>query len=106
MAIRGKSITLTYTAWDTANNAGKTGDGANHTIQWIKDGVMAAHTGITEVHTTLCPGEYAVTMTAVECNCDFGVLCGKSDTAGIVIIPVRVSFVPGTSDTFVDGEAR
>jgi hypothetical protein len=42
MASRGQSLTITYVAWDTANNAGKTGDVANHTLRWIKDGTSAA----------------------------------------------------------------
>ena len=44
MATRGVAMTIAYVAWDTEANAGKTGDVANHTLRWIKDGTAAAPT--------------------------------------------------------------
>ena len=38
MSVKGKAITLTYKAWDMANDQGKTGDNANHTLRLVKDG--------------------------------------------------------------------
>lgn len=93
MASRGQTITITYTAWDTSANVGKTGDVANHTLRWVKDGVSAAPTNAsTEVDATNAPGQYNLVLTAAECTADFGVLAGKSSTASVVIIPTRVSF--------------
>ena len=44
MATRGVQITVQFVAWDTANNAGKTGDSANFTLRWVKDGTSSAPT--------------------------------------------------------------
>lgn len=93
MASRGQSITVTYVAWDTVNNVGKTGDVANHTLRWVKDGTSAAPTNSpAEVDATNAPGLYKLVLTASECTCDFGVLAGKSSSTGISIVPVSVSF--------------
>lgn len=93
MASRGQSITVTYVAWDTVNNVGKTGDVANHTLRWVKDGTSAAPTNSpAEVDATNAPGLYKLVLTGAECTCDFGVLAGKSSTVGISIVPVSVSF--------------
>jgi len=92
MAIRGKSITITYTAWDTANSVGKTGDSTNHTLRLIRDGTAVAPSGSpAEVDATKCPGEYKITLTAAEMSADVVVLAGKSDTADVVILPVRMT---------------
>lgn len=93
MASRGQSIVVTYTAWDTSVPGPKTGDVANHTLRWVKDGVSAAPTNSpTEVDSTNAPGEYKVTLTSAECTADVGKLCGKSSTANVVIVPVAVTF--------------
>lgn len=95
MPSRGQSLALTYVAWDTVANAGKTGDGANHTLRWVKDGTSAAPDGspaISEVDSTNAPGLYKVTLDTTDCTCNFGTLCGKSSTSGISIIPVPVTF--------------
>lgn len=93
MASRGQSITLTYIAWDTVNSVGKTGDVANHTLRWVKDGTSAAPTNTpTEVDAVNAKGVYKLAMTTAECTADIGVLAGVSSTAGIVIIPLTVTF--------------
>jgi hypothetical protein len=93
MAQYGLSITLEYTAWDTTNQCGKTGDASNHTLRWIKDGSAAAPTNSpSEVDSTNCPGTYKLTLTATECQCDVGRLAGKSSSSGIIIVPLDVSF--------------
>ncbi|HUT35047.1 MAG TPA: hypothetical protein VNE39_16270 [Planctomycetota bacterium] len=93
MASRGQSLTLTYIAWDTAANAGKTGDAGNHTLRWVKDGASAAPTNAPgELDATNAPGVYKLALTAAECACDVGVLCGKSSTASVVLIPATMTF--------------
>jgi hypothetical protein len=93
MPSRGQSLTVEYSAVDTATNLGRTGDVANHTLRWVKDGTAAAPTnGASEVDATNCPGLYKVTLTAAECTCDFGTLAGKSGTANTAIIPTKVQF--------------
>lgn len=88
-----QSVTLTYVAWDTSANSGKTGDVANHTLRWIKDGTSSAPTNTpTEVDATNAPGVYKLTLTSGECSCNVGTLAGKSSTANITIIPVTLSF--------------
>jgi hypothetical protein len=93
MPSRGQAITITYVAWDTAQNQGKTGDAANHTLRWIKDGTPAAPANSpAEVDATSAPGVYRLALTAAECTCDFGDLAGTSSTADVSIIPKSVAF--------------
>lgn len=93
MAIYGKEMTVCYIAWDSAAGAYKTGDSANHTLRWIKDGISSAPANSnSEVDSTNAPGVYKVTITSTEASTPFGVLAGKSSTANVVIGPVSVSF--------------
>jgi hypothetical protein len=93
MAARGQPLTITFVAWDTSANAGKTGDVANHTLRWIKDGTSAAPANSpSEVDATNAKGVYKITLTAGECTCWVGTLAGKSDTANVSIIPLTVTF--------------
>lgn len=93
MASRGQSIVVTYVAWDTVNNVGKTGDVANHTLRWIKDGTASAPTNSpSEIDATNAPGVYKLTLTTAECTCDSGTLAGKSSSANISIMPKDVTF--------------
>jgi hypothetical protein len=90
----GQSVTLQYVAWNTSSNSGQTGDAANHTLHWIKDGTEDLSTLPTgsEVDSTNCPGVYKASITATQCQCQIGTLCGKSSTANVVILPVSVTF--------------
>lgn len=84
------ATTVEFFAIDTATGKGKTGDGANFTLRWVKDGTSAALTGgpaITEVDATNEPGLYKVTLAAADCACSEGTLHGKSSTTGIELIP-------------------
>lgn len=93
MPSRGQSVVLTYIAWDTSANGGKTGDAANHTLRWIKDGASSAPTNASsEIDTTNAPGAYKITLTTAECTCDTGTLAGKSSTANVSIVPISISF--------------
>ena len=84
MATYGQSVTLTFTAWDTSANAGKTGDSANFTLKWVKDGTSGSPTNsASEVDSTNAPGLYKIVMTAAEMLCATGTLCGKSSTASV-----------------------
>ncbi len=94
MATRGVQMTVQFVAWDTTNNVGKTGDNANFTLRWVKDGTSSAPTNSSsEVDATNCPGVYKITITTTEAACDVGTICGKSSTSGVVIIPTTVTFV-------------
>src|SRR6266446_5664637 len=93
MASRAQSVTISFVAWDTVNNVGKTGDNGNFTLKWIKDGTAATPTNASsEVDATNAPGIYKLTLTGTECTCDVGTLSGKSSTTGIVIIPITITF--------------
>ena len=93
MASRSQTLTVTYVAWDTDVNAGKTGDVANHTLRWVKDGTSAAPAASpAEVDATNAPGVYKVVLSADECTCWIGTLCGKSSTADVSIMPLTVAF--------------
>lgn len=89
----GQTVTLQYVAWDTANNAPKTGDAANHTLRWVKDGTSAAPANSpAEVDGTNAKGVYKITLTVTEAQCQVGTICGVSSTSGVVILPATVSF--------------
>src|SRR6516162_1890321 len=104
MAIRGVSITLQYLAFNVSTGAYVTGDVANHTLRWIKDGVSAAPTNAAaEVDATNAPGAYKVTLVAAEMTCDTGMLHGKSSTANVIIIPVQVTTEHGVLPTVQQG---
>src|SRR5256885_7747316 len=93
MASRSQSVTISFVAWDTSVNAGKTGDNANFTLKWIKDGTASTPTNASsEVDSTNAPGVYKITLTGTECTCDVGTLSGKSATSGVVIIPMTLTF--------------
>lgn len=95
MAQRGVAMTVEFLAWDTSANAPKTGDSANITLRWVKDGTSAAltTTTVTEVDSTNCPGLYKCDLSATETDCKVGMLHGKSATANIYIMPVEFGFV-------------
>ena len=87
MSIRGETITVTYTAWDTAANAPKTGDVANHTIQRIVDAAAAA--AITASPVERENGVYAITLTGAENSGGAMTVEGASSTGGVVILPAK-----------------
>jgi hypothetical protein len=93
MATRNVAMTVTFVAWDTSANTGKTGDG-NITVKWIKDGTVETldTNTVTEVDAANCPGVYKVAISAAEANCNIGMLAGKSTTANIVVLPVTIQF--------------
>ena len=106
MAIKGQSITVTYTVWDTAASAPKTGDVANHTIYVVKDGTAGAATNSpSEVDATNCPGEYKIALTAAEMDADTAVVCGKSSTGDVQIIPVKIVTEQGRLDAAMSSRA-
>lgn len=90
----GVQFTAYYYAYDTANDAYKTGDAANHSLQWTKDGTDAATTNsAAEVDATNSPGLYKVTITATEAQCLSGSLSGKSSTSDIVLVTKDYEFL-------------
>ena len=101
--IYGTETVLYYRAWDTANNAYKTGDVANHTLRWNKDGTAAATTNSpSEVDATNQPGLYKVTLTATEMQCESGCLGGKSSTSNIVLVFTDVGPIQRTANITVE----
>lgn len=93
MAKRGVEQPAYFIAWNVAENEPATGDAANITLAWVKDGVATAATNsVVEVSDTLAPGLYCVTITAAEADCALGVLAGTSSTADVEIFGVAMSF--------------
>lgn len=94
MATRNVAMTVTFVAWDTSANTGKTGDASNIAVKWIKDGTVETldTNTVTEVDAANCPGVYKVAISAAEANCNIGMLAGKSTTADIVVLPISIQF--------------
>lgn len=94
MATRALQQVIYYVAWNTSTSAYVTGDSANHTLYWTKDGTASAATNAAaEVDSTHVPGLYKCTMTATETDCIEGALGGKSSTSNVILIPTKVAFV-------------
>jgi len=106
MALYGVQTTISYVAWDTSANAGKTGDAGNHTLRWVKDGTPAAPSNSpAEVDASNAPGVYKLTLTAAECQAVYGTLAGKSSTSNVSIMPVSIAFEQsGDSYAIVNNE--
>ena len=87
------AVTVSFVCWDTANNAGKTGDASNITLRGVRDGTLftPSDPSITQVDSTNLPGVYKASLTASENNGTFLTLGGKSSSTGCVIIPVSWS---------------
>jgi hypothetical protein len=103
MATRAVSTVVTYRAWDTSANAPKTGDVANHTLRWIKDGTSSAPTNSpSEVDATNAKGTYKLTLTSTETDCTYGTLAGVSSTSNVSLFGIQIAFeyVPTASTTF------
>jgi len=99
VAIKNQSIIVTYTAWDSAAQAPKAGDVANHTLRVITDGTSNVPSNVaSEVDAVNAPGEYKITLTAGEMNGNFIVLAGVSATANVVILPVKIGTERGLVD--------
>lgn len=93
MALYGTEFNITYTAWNTTINSGVTGDSANHSLYWVKDGSSTSTTNSpSEVDASNVPGLYKLTVSSEEAACIFGTLCGKSSTPNISIIPTSIAF--------------
>ena len=93
MAKRGVEQPAFYVARNVADNEPATGDAANHTIAWVKDGVATAATNTpVEVSAALAPGLYYVTITTAEADCALGVLAGTSSTEDVELFGVAMSF--------------
>lgn len=93
MAIKGQAINVTITAIDSSTGKRKTGDSGNISIYLVKDGTAAARndaTAISETDATNCPGEYTVELDATDMNANTVVVTGKSATANIEIVPVKI----------------
>ncbi len=93
MAKRGVEQPAYFVAWNVADNEPATGDAANITLAWVKDGVATAATNsVVEVSDTLADGLYCVWITAEEADCALGVLAGTSSTEGVRLFGVTMSF--------------
>ncbi len=94
MAIRGIPLYVPFIAWNTSTNAGQTGDAANITLQWLKDGVLSPTTNSpTEISASLAPGSYAVLLTGTEADCNLGTPLGLSVTASVqLMLPQTIAF--------------
>lgn len=101
MANRAVSQVVMYRAWDTSTNTPKTGDVANHTLRWNKDGSASAPTNSpSEQDATNQPGIYKLTLTATETDCVEGTLAGKSSTANVFLFgPENIGFTTQATAT-------
>jgi hypothetical protein len=91
MAIKGQPLTVGYIAWNTSTNSPATGDAANHALQLVQDGAATAPTNSpVEVGSAISPGLYKLSLIAGEMNYLCIILCGKSSTANVVIIPLVI----------------
>lgn len=92
LLISGAAFVGCYTAWDTAANAPKTGDVANHTITIAQDATSAGATNTpAEVDAVNVPGLYKIVATAAEATGKAVSIIGISATANVNIIPTELA---------------
>lgn len=98
MTSRASSGVAVYVAWNTSTNVFAVGDTANHTIYFVKDGVLTTPTNagaITELSGaafTGMRGAYAIAWTSSEGTCNTLWVGGNSSSANISIIPITYTF--------------
>lgn len=94
---RGVASKIPVYAYDKTTGLAKTGDTANITAYWSKDGADGVATNDTNpAAVTDMSGCYAFDMTAAEMTCNFGKLLPVSSTANILIEPVDILTTPQT----------
>jgi len=102
MPIKGEAFTCTYLAWDTSSNVGKTGDAANHSIQFIKNGIaITPTTAPLEVQSDLAPGIYSIAVTGDDSLVDTFRLAGESSSANVNIHGQEYTMEQGTLKTIL-----
>lgn len=93
--IKGESVTVTYEAWSNATNDIVTGDVANHTCQWTKDGGTPYTLASTPLE--VGNGVYKITLSATDTNCKFGTLIVTSSTQHVMVCSRCYAFQEGGS---------
>ena len=92
MARRNVGQYIHFRAWDTSANVGKTGDAANFTLVWDKDGTPAAPTNAPAVEVAGSGGVYRLLLTATETDCENGNISGVSSTSDVSIMEKDIYF--------------
>jgi hypothetical protein len=104
MLIKNKSgQKIPIFAWDALNDTPKTGDAANITARYRKDGgsvTQSNDTNPTEVDATYMPGVYEFDPLQAETNCDALWWYAKSATAYIRIEPLFMFPLPDVPGTY------
>lgn len=92
MPIKNVALTVTLYAYDTAANAGRTGDAGNITVRAVGDGAeYTPAAGAVEVDATNLKGTYTVALSAAEMNYNAVTVGGRSATAGVVVYPFSMT---------------
>ena len=80
-------VTVTYLAYNVSTSSYETGDVANHTLIYVKDGVKGVLTNSpAEIDASDAPGLYSITLTASENSGVVMAIAGKSSTANVILI--------------------
>jgi len=98
------SQSLYVYAYDKTTGLGKTGDGANFTIEISKDG--GAQAGLNDgTATEIGDGWYLYALTQPETNADIIAISGSSTTGNVLIQPVHIITAVGDTYTRVGAPA-
>lgn len=92
---KGESITIYYRAWNMESGDIRTGDVANHTCQWSKDG--GTPYTLANAPQEIGNGFYKVTLSASDTNCSTGLLSVTSSTTKTIISTEIWGFTEGGS---------
>ena len=89
----GQNVTITYYAWDSGTNQGKTGDAGNHTIRFVRDGTeVIPFSSPSEINAVTLQGHYRQSISASELAGGlFYTVGGQSSSIGVRIIPISFS---------------
>lgn len=112
MPSRGQSGIGTVLDWNTSTNVYKTGDAANVTLWFLKDGVLTTPTNQAALTENSGSGggpigAYSIAWTSAEGTCNTLWIGGQSSSANCSIIPITITFeqlptqAPGSSNGLI-----
>jgi len=87
MAIKNEQLYISYRAWNKSTRSGIAGDGGNHTLNLISDGVEAV---IANAITDLGDGQYRILLTKEQMDANSLTLRPVSSTPGVIIYSILI----------------
>lgn len=91
MPSRAQATVVEYWAWNYVTGQLINGDGANHLLNWVQDGVATALSSPTI--TDQGNGSYTLSIDSAQATCNRGMITGTSSTHYVQIIGPPIDFL-------------